>query len=122
MKQTSLIDSVEKRISDMIFVTNEFRPQDKLPNERTLAEQFSVSRNTIRESIKSLEAKGVLTVKHGSGTYVRRLPGLRDDPFGFMEMEDKYQLMKDLYEVRSILEPEAAAIVTQRATDEEIKK
>lgn len=122
MKKDSRVETVEKKISDMIFITEELRPESRLPSERTLADQFSVSRNTIREAIKSLETKGILSVRHGSGTYVCKLPGVREDPFAFMVIEDKYARMYDLYELRRIIEPEAAAIAAERATDEEIKK
>ena len=42
----------------------------RLPPERELAEQFSVSRPTIREAIIALEAKGLVRIKSGSGVYV----------------------------------------------------
>lgn len=122
MKKDSRVETIGKKLSNMIFVTEEFRPGSRLPSERALAEQFSVSRNTIREAVKSLEIKGVLSVRQGSGTYVRELPGVREDSFVFMPMDDKYAQMYDLYELRGILEPETAAIAAERATEEEIKK
>lgn len=45
--------------------TGELVPGDKLPSERDLAEQLRVSRNAVRESLRVLEASGVLTIKKG---------------------------------------------------------
>lgn len=54
----------------------DFKPGDVLPSERVLAELFDVSRVSVREAIRSLEAIGVLEVQHGRGTFVVD----RDDP------------------------------------------
>jgi GntR family transcriptional regulator len=48
----------------------ELRPGDQLPPERELAEQAGISRMTARQAIAYLVREGVLTVKHGSGTFV----------------------------------------------------
>ena len=48
----------------------EYRPGDKLPSERELAEMLGVSRVSVREAIRSLEAVGLLEVRHGAGTIV----------------------------------------------------
>ncbi|QJD87077.1 GntR family transcriptional regulator [Cohnella herbarum] len=49
-----------------------YRPGDKLPSENELAEQFSLSRQTVRQSIGELVAEGWLTREQGKGTYVSR--------------------------------------------------
>lgn len=45
-------------------------PGQKLPSEPEMAEQFGVSRSAVREAMRALSALGVITVRHGSGTYV----------------------------------------------------
>src|SRR5579862_8569605 len=45
-------------------------PDDALPPERDLAEEFSISRITVRKAIDGLVAEGLLTRKQGSGTFV----------------------------------------------------
>jgi DNA-binding FadR family transcriptional regulator len=45
--------------------TGELVPGDKLPSERDLAEQLGVGRNAVRESLRVLEANGVLTIRKG---------------------------------------------------------
>jgi Transcriptional regulators len=46
------------------------QPGSRLPPERDLAEQFSVSRPTIREAMIALEIRQLVEVRHGSGVYV----------------------------------------------------
>ena len=53
------------------------QPGDRLPPERELAEQFSLSRNTVREALRSLEMAGVLEFRKGAtgGAFVREGQG-----------------------------------------------
>uniref|UniRef100_A0AAU2A4W7 GntR family transcriptional regulator n=1 Tax=Streptomyces sp. NBC_00093 TaxID=2975649 RepID=A0AAU2A4W7_9ACTN len=46
-------------------------PGDKLPSERTLAQQYGAARNTAREAIRLLAEEGLVTARHGSGVFVR---------------------------------------------------
>lgn len=54
------------------------KPGVRLPPERSLAAQFGVSRNTLREALRSLEASGVLELRRGAhaGAYIRDSNGL----------------------------------------------
>jgi GntR family transcriptional repressor for pyruvate dehydrogenase complex len=116
----SLVDIVVCNLTDDILSQKIWKPGDRLPNEMELAERYNVSRNTMREAIKILNANNILETKPRSGTYVVENPGIDDDPFGFNRTEEKMQLMLDMYEMRSIVESAAAKMVVERATDEEI--
>ena len=116
----TLIDHVVCQITDSIFSKGEWLPGERLPNERQLAEKYCFSRNTVREAIKVLSANNIVITKAGSGTFVADNPGVSSDPFGFSKIEDQYQVMLDLYELRILVESEAAMLVASRATDEEI--
>ena len=50
-----------------------FAPGMRLPNETQLAERFGVHRHTLRQAVQALVREGHLSVRHGSGTYVREL-------------------------------------------------
>lgn len=117
---STLLEDVVCQMTDSILLTGEWHPGDRLPNERLLAERYGVSRNTIREAIKQLNASNLLFTKAGSGTFVADHPGVKQDPFGFSKIDDRYQMMLDLYEFRILVESDAAMLVAQRATDEEI--
>jgi len=51
-----------------------YRPGSRFPSEAELAEQLSVSRPTLRESLRLLEERGMITRRHGRGTFVRERP------------------------------------------------
>jgi GntR family transcriptional regulator of arabinose operon len=59
-----------------------FRPGDKLPSENELAEQFSLSRQTVRQSIGELVQEGWLSREQGKGTFVSRLSAERRSASG----------------------------------------
>jgi DNA-binding FadR family transcriptional regulator len=63
---------VRDRIRDYIL-DNRLRGGDPLPSEPSLARQLGVSRNAVREGLRSLEAQGILEVRAGSGSFVREV-------------------------------------------------
>ena len=69
IKSKLLAEQIEEQIYHYILDTP-FKVGEKLPNEFALAKQFEVGRSTIREAVKILVSRGVLEVRHGSGTYV----------------------------------------------------
>jgi GntR family transcriptional repressor for pyruvate dehydrogenase complex len=85
----------------------------RLPAERDMAQQYDVSRPTVREAIIALEVQGLVDVRIGSGAYVLRLPGKGDIPgFNITAFE--------LTEARLLFEGEAAALAATEITDDEI--
>ena len=111
--------ALTERIEDHLFqyiLDERLAVGAKLPNEYELADRFGVSRGTIREAVKLLVSRGVLRVKHGSGTYVASLMPLKADPLGLDAIEDRIQLALDLTDVRLMLEP-AIAELAQRLTE-----
>lgn len=115
-----LSNNIADKIGDMIFIEHRFGPGDKLPNEMQLAKELNVSRTSIREAVKLLSSAGVLSVQYGRGTFVTENPGVSPDPLGLSYYEDKEGIVNDWLEVRLILEPEAARLATERASDAEI--
>lgn len=59
-------------------ITGIYEPGSKLPNEDALADQFAVSRATIREAVRGLVEEGYLSRRQGSGTFVTARPLLRN--------------------------------------------
>ncbi|WMC91175.1 FadR/GntR family transcriptional regulator [Kineothrix sp. MB12-C1] len=120
-KEKLLTEQIEEQILD--YITKEqIESGKKLPNEFILAEKFGVGRSTLREAVKLLVARGVLEVRHGSGTYVTSSMPLDNDPLHLREIEDKISLAMDIVNVRLILEPEIAALAALNATEEDIKR
>ena len=63
-------DIVAKKMLEAIK-EGRFELGSRLPSENVLAEEFNVSRSTLREAFKKLEQLGAIKTKHGSGSYVR---------------------------------------------------
>jgi DNA-binding FadR family transcriptional regulator len=109
-------------LADM--VAGVFEEGAKLPKETDLVEQFSVSRGVIRESLRSLEERGTIAVRHGSGATVRPqrdwdiLDG--DVLAAVLEQSDSTEILRQFLESRRILEVQAAMLAAERATDEDL--
>ena len=83
---------------------------ERLPSQRSLAEQFGVSRTSVREAISALESTGLVLVRVGSGVYVAP-PGAHATPWRFSDRCTP----ADVYEARLGLESFAAGLAAKRA-------
>lgn len=61
------------------ILAGEWRPGDRIPSEPELARREAVSRSSMRAAITMLEEDGVVSRRHGSGTYVTYRPALPHD-------------------------------------------
>ena len=103
-------DIVEK--VEHLIDSGQYPPGSRLPPERVLAEQFDVSRPTIREAIIALEVRGRVEVKTSSGVYV--IDKLN---------ESSNKLLVSAFELtqaRALVEGEAAALAASSITEEEL--
>lgn len=107
-----------------LIVDGKYKDNDMLPPERILCEELGVSRTVVREAIKSLETRGILTVIHGKGIKVN--PATSHDIANafmlFLRRQKEEVSMKDLLAVRYSIETEIAKTAAVMATDEDIKK
>jgi GntR family transcriptional repressor for pyruvate dehydrogenase complex len=99
---------------------------EKLPREVDLAEQFGVSRGVARETIRALEERGLVAVKHGKGATVT--DGSQWDVFDpdvlgvMLEGEGSYEILAHYLECRRILEVEAAGLAAERGHKKDIAR
>lgn len=99
-----------------------YAPGDRLPTEPELSELLGIGRNTVREALRILVSRNIVTVRQGSGTFISEKQGVADDPFGFSLVEDRRKLTRDLIQIRVMLEPPIAALAAQEASGEEVEK
>jgi DNA-binding FadR family transcriptional regulator len=104
------------------IVSGSWKPGSILPSFDRLADEFSVSRLSVREAMRSLAAKGLVDSKPRRGTIVRpRSEWSRLDPDVLVwQIGDvpNAAFVRNLFEARVIIEPEAAALVARRATED----
>lgn len=95
---------------------------ERIPTEGELTELFEVGRSTVREAVKGLVTRGVLEVRRGDGTYVISTIYMENDVLRFGNVEDRYRLALDLFDVRLMIEPEIVTWACRKATEEQIQK
>jgi GntR family transcriptional repressor for pyruvate dehydrogenase complex len=98
------------------IVRGVWRPGDRLPSERTLSDELSMSRASIREAIRGIEALGLIDVRHGQGVFVREA-GEGSSPLFASWSTDHDYAIGELLAFRLLLEPELAALAAEQADD-----
>lgn len=117
LDSTSVVTEVAERLL-AVFTSGQIEVGARLPSERTLAASLGVGRSAVREALAALEILGIVIVRPGSGTYLRGgaselLP--RTLSWGLMLGEPR---TRELVELRSGLEIQAAELAAQRITDD----
>jgi len=93
-----------------------YTPGARLPGERDLAEEFAVSRPTIREAMIALEIRGLIEARHGSGLYVTNTAPTDAAP---LELDVG---AFELIEARILFEGETAALAATVMTEEKLAR
>ena len=118
-----LHQSIARQLGTRI-VSGEIAPGDNLGGEIEASEQLGVSRTAYREAIRILIAKGLLESRPKAGTHVlprKRWNLLDPDMLQWMFShgpDDAF--LRDLFELRGIIEPEAAALAAERRTEAQL--
>lgn len=122
-RKRNLFSHVVEEIGGRI-VRGDLKPGDPFPNEADLGREFRASRSVIREAVKSLAAKGLLESRTRTG--IKVLPPSRWNLLDLEVLGWRYssmpprQFFRELFEIRRMIEPEAAALAAERASEEEI--
>ncbi len=90
---------------------------DRLPAEAQLAATFGMSRTIVREALARLASDGIVQARRGAGSYVKRRPSER---LGTHMPMDALATALGTYEVRFVLEAEAARLAAQRRTNQQL--
>ncbi len=125
IKKSRLYESAVDQIRSLILADN-YKPGDRLPSERYLAEQLSIGRPSVREALRILGAMGLIEIRVGSGTYVRDVTLLPyiESLIALISSRLKSQeedILK-LWEVRKILEAGNVGLACPRMTPRHLGK
>lgn len=116
MRTVGRAPNLPSQVAQMIsaeILSGRIRRGDRLPTERELAELFGVSRNVVREAIAKLRFEGVVETRQGVGVFI-----LGDASRSVLRIDAEIlrdgSLMSSLFELRSIIEVEAAGLAAVR--------
>lgn len=118
-ERLSLFDSTVTELEEMLY-GNQYKPGDKIPSERELCDLIGVSRTVLRESLRILEYRGLITVFPGKGAYVRK-PTIENNMFNIYGMMRLDKMSFEHYvEMRQVLEPNIARLAAQKSDEHTI--
>jgi GntR family transcriptional repressor for pyruvate dehydrogenase complex len=101
MKSLGLVEDVQRQL-EQALLDGRYVANSRLPSERVLAEQFGVSRNTVREATQRLVARGLLRSRPGAGVYVSdQLRTGAASPWGHL-VADHPAVLADVLEFRRV--------------------
>lgn len=116
LPRTSLHERVAQRVLSHI-VQHDLVEGDRIPSERELSRRLAVSRTSVRQAIALLAEAGVLSTRHGDGTFVARL----DHTAGpLTSVAARREHLPTVHEARRILEIPAAMLAAQRRDDTDL--
>jgi len=117
LMREEVVDQVRVMIQE-----GKLRPGDRIPPERELARQLGISRASVRGGLRFLCAIGVLTSRHGSGTYVADgPPALDSEPLHMLAALHGFTAEK-MFEARRVVEVAVAGLAAERATSEQLTR
>lgn len=120
LSRESRFDYAVQRIETMVREGG-FAPGDKLPPAREMCEDLGVSRTILREALRVVESKGLISIQAGKGVFVADHDlNVLDDRVDSLVASGKVEIV-DLIQARHFLEPGIAHIAAIRATSSDIQ-
>jgi GntR family transcriptional repressor for pyruvate dehydrogenase complex len=117
----SLSQRIESEIEDAIRA-KKLIPDEKLPTEIELSKSYGVSRNALREALRSLDSKGLIRIEKGRGMFVNNysLSQAVSSVNMYLEMNASKENLLQIIRLRQMFEPEIAAAASLNRTEEDL--
>lgn len=120
IKPSRMSDAVVSQIEKQIM-NGKLKANDQLPAEKELAEMLQVSRAVLRDAIVRLEARGVLNIKRGGGTFICDVPGPTiNDPLVYL-LQSRPEAVHDFLHLRGPLEELCASFAAERRNEKNLE-
>ncbi len=118
----SLSQRIEAEIEDAIRL-KKLKPDEKLPTEVELSKSYGVSRNALREALRSLDSKGLIRIEKGRGMFVNNysLSQAVSSVNMFLEMNASKDNLLQIIQLRQMFEPEIAAAASRNRNLEDLE-
>ena len=114
LRPSPLVEQATARLREQI-TGGHWPIGSKLPGETTLAKELGIGRSTVREALRSLSGAGLVKARQGAGVFVIATQPVADWPTRL-----RRAAVSDVYEVRMLVEVQAARLAALRRTDEDI--
>ncbi|SFS71877.1 FadR/GntR family transcriptional regulator [Paenibacillus sp. BC26] len=119
VKRLTVTEQIMEQIAQLI-TNGHLEPGAQLPNERELAERFSVTRGRVREALRALALIGLITIKAGEGSFVNKQEEpIPSDTIAWMFHREKHNL-DEVYAARQLIETEVYLSAAGQLTEEEL--
>jgi len=118
VRRSRLVFRIVERIEELI-ASGKIGPGDRLPGERELARQLGVGRYALREALRTLEARGVVNVRPGSGTFVSDMNTDKLRLALSSILLGSKEAILQLLQVRQFLEVKAVGVLASREVHQE---
>jgi GntR family transcriptional repressor for pyruvate dehydrogenase complex len=114
---------VESQIEDAIR-SKVLLPGEKISSEQELCRQFKVSRTAVREALRMLSARGLVSIEKGRGIFIQSPSAetVTDPIHLYLQMQGEKNYILDVVHARQIIEPQIAASAAEYHTDEDAEK
>lgn len=124
IKRVNISEQVFEQLKNML-IHDVWKQGEKLPSENELAEQFNVSRITVRQAIQKLSILGLTETRVGEGSFVKTID-LSDSMNALMPSvylcEQSNSSMYEIQQFREIVEIESTRLAVEKATKEDIEE
>jgi len=124
IRRVRLYENAADQIQTLIL-RKKYAPGDRLPSERSLAQQFHISRHSLREALRILDVMGLIEIKVGDGIYVKEvnfLPYIESLNFSIRtRLQVERDTLVKLWETRRMLEVGMVDIAARQINDSFLK-
>ncbi|MEV4359761.1 FCD domain-containing protein [Nonomuraea sp. NPDC049625] len=114
LRPSPLVEQATQHLREQI-TQGEWPVGTRLPGENALAKALGVGRSTVREALRALAGAGLVQARQGSGVFVIATDIAEDWPARL-----RRAAITDVYEVRMMVETQAARMAAQRRTEEDV--
>ena len=125
MFKTARVNRISQNIVEQIrgtIISGRLKPGDRLPSEKDLAAEFGVSKASLREALRALEALGMLEVKQGmgGGAFVTKvdLETARNNMFNYIFFQNPS--IGEFTQLRTFIEPPVAEIAARKCSQADL--
>ncbi|MBU5440690.1 FadR/GntR family transcriptional regulator [Paenibacillus sp. MSJ-34] len=119
IEKKNIVDDVYEQMKEKI-VNGVWQAGDKIPSENELCSMFNVSRVSVRSAVQKLRDMGLISTRHGKGSFVSNTAGSYDLKMMAPIMNMSEKEFVDIMEFRELIETKCIELAVERADEQDI--